>query len=58
MIWRVKMLCYRGQLHPPNVVVVVLDQAARSGAGQGGVCADGVDVQKPLNELEIYHDPI
>ena len=21
MIWRVKMLCYRGQLHPQNVVV-------------------------------------
>ena len=54
----VNMLCYRGQLHPQNVGVVVLDQAARSGAGQGGVCADGVDVQKPLNELEIYHDPI
>ena len=52
------MLCSRGQLYPQGIVVVVLDQAARSGAGQGGVCADGVDVQKPLNELEIYHDPI
>ena len=40
-------------LYPQNVVVVVLDQAARAGAGQGGVCAR-VDVQKPLNELEMY----
>ena len=31
MIWRVKMLCYRGQLHPQYVGVVVLDQAARLG---------------------------
>ena len=35
---------------------VMIDQAAWSGAGQDGVCADGVDVQTSLNELEIYHD--
>ena len=31
------MLFYRGQLHPQNVVVAVLDQAAQSGAGSSGL---------------------
>ena len=33
MPWYVKMLCYRGQLHPQGIVVVVIDQVKAKAAG-------------------------
>ena len=48
-----KMLCYRGQLHPHNVVVVMLDQAARSGARPVGLYP--VICTKAYSDFALVH---